>query len=295
MEVIGVLLALASNALTCMGLLFQERSAKTETMLPMRMRRLFWIGLVLNVGSEVVLSSLALALAPLSLIAPIGASNVIWNGLFLHFGCTGCTRRLTRSQWALTIVLAASIAGCTLSGSHRMQPGDELLAAIGHPKTLGVTGGIAAIALALIVVDLCCWATTMTSTASAIALSSLTILSLKVTVTFVKEWVVQDDPPDEWAIFVTCAIALSITAVVQLYMLNRALKGDARFVLPTYMSMSMIGVIGYSVLLGEFVYDNTWTLGLFVGSVGVVIGSLFALQCTVSHEVEPNEEAHVTL
>lgn len=69
--VVGALLAVASNALTTLGLLMQKQSAHLERNKPLAKRWRLWLGLAMNVGSELVLSSIALALTPLSIIGPL--------------------------------------------------------------------------------------------------------------------------------------------------------------------------------------------------------------------------------
>lgn len=275
---LGICAALASNACTSLGLLFQEQSAKTEASMPVCRRRRLMLGLVLNIGSEVILSSSALALAPLSVLAPMGATNVVFNGVFLHFGVVGRQRKMRWVQWVVTLVLSAAIAVCALAGRHRDIVLSQILVRFVASPMRYVTLAVVCLTSALSLVDLCWEHSSTVSTLVAVALSGLTIVCFKITILSLVDWVNEWRVPPNAFLIVSCIVALPILAVFQLFMLNRALRGDARFILPTYTSLSMIGVMGYSVMLGEFEYTDPASLTMLGCSVALVVVCLFVLQ-----------------
>lgn len=294
---VGVCCALASNACTSLGLLFQEQSAKTEASLPICRRRRLLVGLALNIGSEAVLSSTALAFAPLSALAPMGATSVVFNGTFLHVGVVGRQRKMRRSQWAVTLLLSGAIAACAIAGEHRARTLDEILLHATRPPMLPVSIGVLGATTILASIDLCRCHSSAGSTLVAVALSGLTIVCFKITILGAVQYVSDGwRVPSGAEVIVPCIVVLPALAGFQLYMLNRALKGDARFVLPTYTSLSMIVVLTYSVMLGEFAYTHVASLALLSCSLPVVVFCLFILQRMASRTDDVvHPAAHVTL
>ena len=66
----------------------------------------FWLGLTINLGSEAGLTTVALALAPLSFIAPLGGLAVVFNAMLAHFGIVVTKERMRRTK-GVTFTLRA--------------------------------------------------------------------------------------------------------------------------------------------------------------------------------------------
>ena len=81
---LGMLCSVASTILTNIGILMQKHSAETEKHLCLIYRWRFWVGFTLNLGSEVGLTTVALALVPLSFIAPLAGLAVVFNAVIAH-------------------------------------------------------------------------------------------------------------------------------------------------------------------------------------------------------------------
>ena len=103
---VGLCLAVASTVLTNLGILFQKLSADVEADRPLRERWRFWLGFTLNLGSEAGLTTAALALAPMSVIAPLGGLSVVFNALMARFGVIpGIKEDMSPRDWASTVCI----------------------------------------------------------------------------------------------------------------------------------------------------------------------------------------------
>ena len=68
LHIVGLLCSLLSVVLSNVGILIQKWSTEVEAGMPLCRRWRLLLGLVLNIGSEISLSSTAVHLAPLALI-----------------------------------------------------------------------------------------------------------------------------------------------------------------------------------------------------------------------------------
>ena len=95
----------------------QKHSAHVEVGRPLCRRWRFWVGFTLNLGSEAVLSSVALYFTPLSLIAPMGGLTVCFNALLVRFGLVcGIKEILSLSEWISSFITMAGVTLVTMSG-----------------------------------------------------------------------------------------------------------------------------------------------------------------------------------
>jgi hypothetical protein len=89
-----------------------KRSADVEVGLPLCKRWRWWLGFVINTGSELTLSTVALTLAPLAIIAPVFGTQVIFSAMIARAGCVpGVKEMMSLCEW---ICLAGAIAGIAL-------------------------------------------------------------------------------------------------------------------------------------------------------------------------------------
>lgn len=123
LHLLGMSFSLVSILTTNVSILIQKHSAHVEAgralcprcSQPWRWR--FWCGFFLNLSSEALLSTMALAFAPLSLIAPLGGVGVVFNALLARFGLVcGITEKLALSEWSATLLVLAGVSLAAVSG-----------------------------------------------------------------------------------------------------------------------------------------------------------------------------------
>lgn len=114
---LGMVCSVASTVLTNIGILMQKHSADVEAGQPLWRRWRFWMGFTVNLGSEVGLTTVALALAPLSFIAPLAGLAVVFNAVIAHFGCVrGVKEKMRRKEWLATVGIMIGVSLVAVSG-----------------------------------------------------------------------------------------------------------------------------------------------------------------------------------
>ena len=96
---LGMGCSVASTILTNLGILVQKHSADVEAGKPLWRRWRFWIGFTLNLGSEAGLTTVALALAPLSFIAPLAVRDAATKHPFFPSCSLPNNLRASFSRW----------------------------------------------------------------------------------------------------------------------------------------------------------------------------------------------------
>ena len=110
---VGFTSAILSSFGSCAALMVIRLSTDRESHLPFCQRRLFFIGAWSNLACEVGLTSLALALAPLSLLAPVSGLTIVFGAMFAWVGLFGNKReKITPVEVA---ALAVTISGVGIS------------------------------------------------------------------------------------------------------------------------------------------------------------------------------------
>ena len=113
----GVALAAFGSLICSLAMLIGKRSADVEADLPLCKRWRWWTFFVINTTAEVSISSVALMLAPLSLIAPCNGLAVIFSALLARMGCiANIKERLTLLEWASLVLALVGIVCCSLFG-----------------------------------------------------------------------------------------------------------------------------------------------------------------------------------
>lgn len=92
----GIAVSVLSTFCSTMAFLVIKRSTELEKDLPLcffnkrrRWRKRFWCGFSFNLAAEIGLTSLALSLAPLSVLAPTAALSIVFAAGFAWLGCFG--------------------------------------------------------------------------------------------------------------------------------------------------------------------------------------------------------------
>ena len=112
----GVALAAVGSLICSLAMLIGKRSADVEADLPLCKRWRWWCFFVINTTAEVSISSVALMLAPLSLIAPCNGLAVIFSALLARAGCiANIKEKLSVLEWASLILTVVGIVCCSVS------------------------------------------------------------------------------------------------------------------------------------------------------------------------------------
>lgn len=278
MQIVGAGLATASNALTTLGLLMQKQSAHLERHKPLTKRWRLWLGLGMNVGSELILSSIALALTPLSIIGPLGDTSVVFSALFTHFGACGvASHKLRRGQCVATLLVCAGIVSITSSGTHSNLTIEALYEASSKVPTITLLVAYTVVGSAVLIIHFCRHLSHTSKAFGALCFANITMYLFKTVAVSVRDLLQRGRLVHH--MLVACALLLPASASLQLFMLNMALLGDARFIMPLYMTMRMLGMLLFGYVLGEFVVNDPYRDAiLLVGGVLGIGGGLVWLQ-----------------
>lgn len=270
-HIVGLICSLSSVLLSNIGLLIQKYGTEVEKDKPLCRRWRFWCGWAINIGSEISLSTLALHLAPLALIAPSGGFGIICNAFLARYGCVWGTKEiLTRADWAATVMLTLGVVCVATSGPGSVEtdvvPLDEVPALLLQPPCLAF--------MAFTVISVVSWmlvsktsyfprlkpadssiATTVCAAWTSAMIGSFSVVSLKLVVMGIAGWVADGRieagmPPLAWA----CLVFLVVFGWWQLYLLNVALaSGQAMFAIPLYLSAICVCIsLAAGIVFNEF-------------------------------------------
>lgn len=206
-----------------------------------------------------MLTSLAMALAPLSLIAPVAGLSIVFSAVLAHFGCVmGVRERLNGVEWGCTalvlfgVLLAASFGpqNDAVPDYHRAQT------AFSGPAFLFFTFTCVSVIVGWTTFWLApCFrkrrpaydslVTSFFSGYSAAACGAFSQLFLKVIMVAVRTMINGDSSPLSMPVTWCAAVGLAACAPLQLYLLNMTLaSGAVTFTVPLYTSLIMILTIG---------------------------------------------------
>ena len=258
--VLGGALGITASFVSNVAILIQKHAADVESHKPWRMRWRFWLGFGLNVLSQAVITSFALSLAPLSLLAPLSGLAVVFNALLARFGCVcGVREDLSRTDWICTMLIVLGITIASIAGPGTAPPAPPLTVAdlpvvFSNPLYIGY---FASGTLCIL-----CWLSiwqrpslawlkpsddsllaSVGSGSTAAFCGSVSVVSLKVVVSCVGDLAGGTPPlevaaqPIAWA----ALLGLCSFAPLQLFLLNQTLgSGQATFTIPLFLSLTMI-------------------------------------------------------
>jgi hypothetical protein len=128
-------LAALSALISTFALLIMKHSADVEKGLPLRpsckhpWRKRWWIGFIMNTGSELGISTFALMFVPMTVIAPVNGSAVIFSALVARLGwVSDRIYRITQARSCsdaslLSAATASSPPPCPLPSFFLSSPG----------------------------------------------------------------------------------------------------------------------------------------------------------------------------
>ena len=274
----------------------QKHSADVEKGLPLYRRWRFWLGFLVNMGSEVGLTTVALALAPLSFIAPLAGLAVVFNAVIAHLGLVpGVKERMGCQEWLATACIMGGVTLVAISGPGGGDESPAQMAVADLPAAFDqlafhIYAIIAAVIVFawLVLTEQRCSRTlreryrphddsqlaSIGSSFTAAVTSGFSIIFLKVVALGVAEWAGQKIFPPP--IVFICLGCLCVSAPLQLYLLNMTLaSGRATFTIPLYLSLTMLLTSASGgVLFSEFEFvarRDPAPLWLVVYGVAVLI------------------------
>jgi magnesium transporter len=293
LSLLGIAIATVSCLLSTIALLIMKRSADTEVGLPICKRKLWLAGFTLNTTSELVLTSLAMSLAPLSLIAPVAGMSIVFSAILAHFGAVaGLRERLTGIDWVCTALVLFGVLLASAFGPQNDKVPDYHRAqrAFATPAMLFFTFTCLSV--------ITCWTvfwlapvfrkqrpsvdsliTSFFSGYSAAACGAFSQLFLKIIMVAVRTLINGESYPLGMPITWASAVGLALCAPLQLYLLNMTLaSGAVTFTVPLYTSLIMILTIAAGGLLfEEFVdIDKGFIIAFCTAVLSVMVG-LFIL------------------
>lgn len=303
LSLVGMGVASFSCLLSTIALLMMKRSADVEAGLPICKRYRWLAGFTLNTTSELFLTSLAMSLAPLSLIAPVAGLSIVFSALLAHWGCVmGVRERLTRIDWFCTGLVLFGVILATSFGPQK----DEVPEYARVQRSFAGPAFIFFSSTCLLVIvgwtsfwmAPCCAArrptadslvTSFFSGYSAAACGAFSQLFLKIVMVAVRTLINGDYSPLWMPVTWGSAVGLAMTAPLQLYLLNMTLaSGAVTFTVPLYTSLIMILTIAAGGLLFEEFrdVDKGFTIAFCFAVFSVMIG-LFVL----SHRQQVRERS----
>jgi len=301
LHIVGLICSLVSVVLSNIGILIQKYSADVEKGKPLCRRWRFWVGFCVNMGSEIVLSTIALNLAPLALIAPSGGFGIIFNAFFARYGCVcGQKEILTRADWAATFMLFGGVLLVAMSGpgsEETEQPRlEELPTQMAKPAYLAFTSVAVVCVVTWVLLthlkrfrkykpDDSSITTTICASSTASMIGAYSVVFLKIVAIAIPALVTSCETGCEMPppVFWPCIPFLATVGPMQLYLLNVALaSGQAMFAIPLYLSLICVFIsFSAGILFNEFesLMRAPLPLYLVLYSLGLVLvmGALAAL------------------
>ena len=114
---LGIAFSVGSTILTNVGILLQKQSADLERSKILCYRWRFWMGMLLNLGSEAGLTTLAMMYAPLSTLAPLAGLGVVFNALLSRSGLiSGRKETMGVHEWSATFMIVVGVSLVAVAG-----------------------------------------------------------------------------------------------------------------------------------------------------------------------------------
>uniref|UniRef100_A0A7S3RZA6 Uncharacterized protein n=1 Tax=Emiliania huxleyi TaxID=2903 RepID=A0A7S3RZA6_EMIHU len=296
--VLGVGLAALSALISSVALLIMKRSADIEAGMPLRRRKRWILGFVMNTASELSLSMIALGMAPLAILSPVFGLAIVFSAVLARLGWVpGVHETLSYAEWLSIAMVVTGIGLCSAYGpsSEDELPFDEIGGYFGRPAFLSyaclalafVFGWVALLAPRS---PLRAWRpdprslklSIGTSAASGIAGAFSTVFGKIVSEAIFTRLLSKGDT-SVVSNGVTWAALLGIlcAAPVQLWMLNWSLgSGKAAFTVPLYTVM----IISNNVCLGGLLLDefsclaqSHWQMAIFITALMLVVAGVASL------------------
>ena len=276
---VGIALATVGACTSGLGMNLLRASSKLEQTRPWYKRYRFWIGASLATFVNTTLDSIAFALTPLSVIAPIGGVTIVVSVLLARCGFAGETERVTRIQWVSILAIVLGVVLIDIYGPSPEPEFDTELVLQNFNKPSFIIYNVTTFLLASLIIigvflgELAPTAieTTICTAISAGLTSGLTQCMLKVVSVSAAEWTLGGKVPWQNQMFLLALGELVVAAFALFYLLTTCLaSADIAISSPFYLANVMI----FTIVAGCAFYgdlDMVSETTMFIFALGVVL------------------------
>ena len=295
---VGFACAILSAFGSCAALMIVRLSTEKEAHLPFCQRRLFFIGAWCNLACEAGLTTVALALSPLSLLSPVSGLTIVFGAVFAWVGLFGNKREkatlIELAALSVTVTGVGISASFGPSGQGIPDLYDTSFRLISWQHIIYATVGwsIAIGWLSVVTFDKRLGrfrprpdhpiTAPLAGTTSG-WMASYSLSMLKILMTALRRAFTGDLTPARYPVVWISVVLLIPVASGQIYSLNSVMgAGGTNYVLPWYTVM----VIVLSATAGGMIFDEFstlpqrsliifWTGGVLVTMIGLFILAIF--------------------
>lgn len=283
----GVFLIVVGCLFASLGLVLMKSSSQKERHLPLRKRVRFFLGIVFLVITASAVDVVALAITPLSLVAPFSGLTIVFATLLVQFGVLSERERVDWRRWAYICLVLLGVSTVSAVGPRASVAITEtsMLRLLANPAftcfvVLNVPSIVAVLAFVACRAPAASPAAQLRATAfiaySAAACGSLSQCSVKVIATTLESLLNDEegDEPGQIHTFISLACLLTF-APLQLYLLNIALaRSPVSYAVPLYESLHIIlAVAAGATLFLEFMdLSSGRVAGFAIGVATTLLG-----------------------
>lgn len=116
--ILGVTCVLVGTFFSAVGMVLMKASAQVESKLPWHRRHRWFLGCTSLVVNATIMETIALALAPLSLLAPFAACTIVFSTLLARCGALSAQELVHETRWAAICVTLVGVTVVSLYGPH---------------------------------------------------------------------------------------------------------------------------------------------------------------------------------
>jgi hypothetical protein len=116
--IIGIMCLLVGCFFAAIGMVLMKASAQIESRLPWHRRTRWFLGCTSLVVNASVMETCALALAPLSLLAPFGGCTIVFSTLLARCGALSDREAVHDSRWLAICVMLVGVTVVSIYGPH---------------------------------------------------------------------------------------------------------------------------------------------------------------------------------
>lgn len=290
----ALLLALCGSVSASFAhVLYRSSTLSGEALRPIWRRPRFWVANVLIVGVLTACNSVALSMAPLSLIAPFAGITMIWSAWLGHCGCFGVRERLTPQDVGSTLLVLSGALLVSMMEAAGHRPDRPIAVRLGALMD-AATGALFVVCWLSICVLGYAWITPLSngirrrwpvgsvfcSAFLGASCAALTTAFVKLVATAAAAGFDADGgvAPPAW--FVAEALAgIATCAPLDLMLLART-TGDYALALavPIYQSMVVaLSATAGGLFFSEFQYYDGGSFTGFIGGIVIVVGGVSLL------------------
>mgnify|MGYP001310218203 CR=1 FL=1 len=287
---VGFASAVLSSFGSTAALMVVRLSTEREKKLPFCQRKYFFIGAWSNLLCEVVLTSIALALAPLTLLAPLCGLTIVFGAWFSWIGIFG----VKKEKFSIIegVFMGLTTAGITIAAIYGPKPKEDFTAddlwktsqrLLDWPHLIyGTSGWFLALTWCVIHMFDRCFARFRPSPQHPISapisgmssawLASYSLCMFKIVMTTLRTVFSGDLVPLRYGIFWVSTVGLFPCACLQIYSLNITMgAGGTNYVLPIYASMMVTLTATVGIVIFDDFDGTPWIDRLLFWAPGVVL------------------------